>query len=87
MLNFFLLILIVILFFNMFLYFDLLFRQRHGPWLSNPWLPRQALRMWDVTSLGGKEADLVHEVEKYRLDIVGPTTTLKVGWTLELGEM
>lgn len=59
----------------MFLYFDLLFRQRQGPWLSNPWLPRQALRMWDVTSLGGKEADLVHEVEKYRLDIVGPTTT------------
>lgn len=31
--------------------------------------------MWNVTSLGGEEADLVHEVEKYQLDIVGPTTT------------
>ncbi|TWW65506.1 R2DM Retrovirus-related Pol polyprotein from type II retrotransposable element [Takifugu flavidus] len=51
------------------------------------WLPRT----WNVTSLVGKEPELVREVEKFRLDIVGLTSThgkgsgtslLERGWTL-----
>ena len=47
--------------------------------------------MWNVTSLVGKEPELVREVEKFRLDIVGLTSThskgsgtslLERGWTL-----
>ena len=46
---------------------------------------------WNVTSLRGKEPELVREVERYRLEIVGPasmhslgpgTELLKRGWTL-----
>ena len=46
---------------------------------------------WNVTSLAGKEKELVEEVEKYRLDIVGLSSThskgsgtvnLERGWTL-----
>ncbi|KAI3369128.1 hypothetical protein L3Q82_026090 [Scortum barcoo] len=46
---------------------------------------------WNVTSLGGKEPELVREVERYRLEIVGLTSThslgsgtqlLERGWTL-----
>ncbi|TWW71634.1 EARP-interacting protein [Takifugu flavidus] len=46
---------------------------------------------WNVTSLMGKEPELVREVEKFRLDIVGLTSThskgsgtslLEGGWTL-----
>ncbi|TWW80180.1 hypothetical protein D4764_10G0012100 [Takifugu flavidus] len=46
---------------------------------------------WNVTSLVGKEPELVREVEKFRLDIVGLTSTrskgsgtslLERGWTL-----
>ena len=35
--------------------------------------------MWNVTSLGGKELELVHEVERYRLDLVGFTSMHSVG--------
>ncbi|KAI3362679.1 hypothetical protein L3Q82_001639 [Scortum barcoo] len=41
--------------------------------------------MWNVTSLGGKEPELVREVERYRLEIVGLTSgtqLLERGWTL-----
>ena len=56
--------------------------------------PRQlrlALGMWNVTSLGGKEPELVREVERYRVHLVGLTSThsrgsgtlhLDRGWTL-----
>jgi exonuclease III len=46
---------------------------------------------WNVTSLYGKEQELVQEIEKYRLDIVGLSSThskgsgtvnLEKGWTL-----
>jgi len=46
---------------------------------------------WNVTSLSGKEQELVEEIEKYRLDIVGLSSThskgsgtvnLERGWTL-----
>ena len=50
-----------------------------------------AVGTWNVTSLGGKEPELVREVERYRLDIVGLASThssgsgtqlLERGWTL-----
>uniref|UniRef100_A0A8C2XE13 Homeobox domain-containing protein n=1 Tax=Cyclopterus lumpus TaxID=8103 RepID=A0A8C2XE13_CYCLU len=52
---------------------------------------RLALGTWNVTSLAGKEPELVQEVERYQLDIVGLTSThsmgsgtklLEKGWTL-----
>ena len=65
--------------------------QRRGPWRSDPRLQKLALGTWNVTSLAGKEPELVCEVEKFRLDIVGLTSThslgsgtspLERGWTL-----
>ena len=65
--------------------------RRRGPWRSDPWLQKLALGKWNVTSLVGKEPELVREVEKFRLDIVGLTSThrkgsgtslLERGWTL-----
>ncbi|TWW74429.1 hypothetical protein D4764_14G0004320 [Takifugu flavidus] len=65
--------------------------RRQGPWRSDPRLYKLALGTWNVTSLVGKEPELVREVEKFRLDIVGLTSThgkgsgtslLKRGWTL-----
>ncbi|KAK3569254.1 hypothetical protein QTP86_026594, partial [Hemibagrus guttatus] len=50
-----------------------------------------AFGTWNVTSLGGKEPELVREVERYRLEIVGLASThslgsgtqlLERGWTL-----
>ncbi|KAI3353340.1 hypothetical protein L3Q82_019871, partial [Scortum barcoo] len=50
-----------------------------------------AIGTWNVTSLGGKEPELVREVERYRLEIVGLASThslgsgtqlLERGWTL-----
>ena len=49
------------------------------------------LGTWNVTSLAGKEPELVREVERYQLDMVGLTSThstgsgtklLERGWTL-----
>ncbi|KAK0146684.1 Craniofacial development protein 2 [Merluccius polli] len=57
----------------------------------DPRLQKLALGTWNVTSLVGKEPELVREVEKFRLDIVGLTSThskgsgtslLERGWTL-----
>ncbi|TWW77030.1 hypothetical protein D4764_12G0004200 [Takifugu flavidus] len=54
-------------------------------------LPKLALGTWNVTSLMGKEPELMREVEVFRLDIVGLTSThskgsgtslLGRGWTL-----
>uniref|UniRef100_A0A672ZD16 Reverse transcriptase domain-containing protein n=1 Tax=Sphaeramia orbicularis TaxID=375764 RepID=A0A672ZD16_9TELE len=56
-----------------------------------PRMQSLALGTWNVTSLGGKEPELVREVERYRLDIVELTSThslgsgtqpLERGWTL-----
>ena len=52
---------------------------------------RLVLRTWKVTSLAGKEPELVREVERYQLDMFGHTSThsigsgtkiLERGWTL-----
>ena len=62
-----------------------------GPWRSDPRLQKLALGTWNVTSLAGKEPELVCEVERFQLDIVGLTSThslgsgtsiLERGWTL-----
>ncbi|KAK7921963.1 hypothetical protein WMY93_008865 [Mugilogobius chulae] len=47
-----------------------------------------ALGTWNVTSLAGKEPELVREVERFRLDIVSLTSTHSLGFgtiTLERG--
>ncbi|KAI3366378.1 hypothetical protein L3Q82_000536 [Scortum barcoo] len=41
----------------------------------NPWTKTLAIGTWNVTSLGGKEPELVREVERYRLEIVGLAST------------
>ncbi|KAK0155246.1 Craniofacial development protein 2 [Merluccius polli] len=65
--------------------------RRRGPWRSDPRLQKLALGTWNVTSLVGKKPELVRKVEKFRLDIVGLTSThskgsgtslLERGWTL-----
>ena len=59
--------------------------QRQGPWWSNPGLQKLALGTWNFTSLTSKELELVREVEKFRLDIVGLTSMEPVysrGWTI-----
>ncbi|KAI3365410.1 hypothetical protein L3Q82_010499, partial [Scortum barcoo] len=63
-----------------------------GPRRPNPWTKTLAIGTWNVTSLGEKEPELVREVERYRLEIVGLTSThsslgsgtqlLERGWTL-----
>ncbi|KAI3361528.1 hypothetical protein L3Q82_013677 [Scortum barcoo] len=62
-----------------------------GPRRPNPWTKTLAIGTWNVTSLGGKEPELVREVERYRLEIVGLTSMhslgsgtqlLERGWTL-----
>uniref|UniRef100_A0A669BVU6 Endonuclease/exonuclease/phosphatase domain-containing protein n=1 Tax=Oreochromis niloticus TaxID=8128 RepID=A0A669BVU6_ORENI len=61
------------------------------PWWTDPRLPRLAIGTWNVTSLVGKEPEIVCEVQRYWLDIVGLTSThvlgsgkslLERGWTL-----
>ncbi|KAK3542749.1 hypothetical protein QTP70_001883 [Hemibagrus guttatus] len=55
-----------------------------------PWTKNLAFGTWNVTSLGGKEPELVREVERYGLEIVGLAskhslgsgTLLERGWTL-----
>ncbi|KAI3354214.1 hypothetical protein L3Q82_018754 [Scortum barcoo] len=62
-----------------------------GPRRPNPWTKTLAIGTWNVTSLGGKEPEPCWEVERYRLEIVGLTSThslgsgtqlLERGWTL-----
>ncbi|KAK3561732.1 hypothetical protein QTP86_012988 [Hemibagrus guttatus] len=64
---------------------------RRGPRRPKPWTKNLAFGTWNVTSLGGKEPELVREVERYRLEIVGLVSThslgsgtqlLERGWTL-----
>ncbi|KAK3556193.1 hypothetical protein QTP70_005590 [Hemibagrus guttatus] len=62
-----------------------------GPRRPKPWTKNLAFGTWNVTSLGRKEPELVREVERYRLEIVGLASThslgsgtqlLERGWTL-----
>ncbi|KAI3371629.1 hypothetical protein L3Q82_024196, partial [Scortum barcoo] len=53
-----------------------------GPRRPNPWTKTLAIGTWNVTSLGGKEPELVREVERYRLEIVG-LTSMRIAWALE----
>ncbi|KAK5880582.1 hypothetical protein CesoFtcFv8_023595 [Champsocephalus esox] len=46
---------------------------------TRPGRQKLALGTWNVTSLGGKEPELVREVERYQLDLVGLTSTHSVG--------
>lgn len=45
-----------------------------GDLCSDPWLPKLACCKWNTASLVRKEADLVHEVGRYQLDIAGLTS-------------
>ncbi len=65
--------------------------QRRGPRQPDPWTWKLALGTWNVTSLAGKEPEIVREVERFRLEIVritsthgwgSGTTLLERGWTL-----
>ncbi|KAK3546900.1 hypothetical protein QTP86_003775 [Hemibagrus guttatus] len=62
-----------------------------GPQQPKPWTKNLAFGTWNVTSLGAREPELVREVERYRLEIVGLASThslgsgtqlLEKGWTL-----
>ncbi|KAI3352586.1 hypothetical protein L3Q82_005521 [Scortum barcoo] len=57
-----------------------------GPRRPNPWTKTLAIGTWNVTSLGGKEPELVREVERYRLEIVGLTSTHSLGSGTQLLE-
>uniref|UniRef100_A0A8C6KWE7 Endonuclease/exonuclease/phosphatase domain-containing protein n=1 Tax=Nothobranchius furzeri TaxID=105023 RepID=A0A8C6KWE7_NOTFU len=66
-------------------------RPMQEPWRSDPRTMKLVIGTCNVTSLAGKEQELMAEVERYRLDIVGLTTThsigsgtqvLERGWTL-----
>ncbi|KAI3364498.1 hypothetical protein L3Q82_011284, partial [Scortum barcoo] len=53
----------------------------------NPWTKTLAIGTWNVTSLGGKEPELeMREVERYRLEIVGLTSTHSLGSGTQLLE-
>ena len=61
-----------------------------GLGVADPQLTKLATGTWNVTSLVGKEPELVHDIERYHLDIVrltsmhiGSGTNLhERGWTL-----
>ncbi|XDV39761.1 hypothetical protein PO909_008951 [Leuciscus waleckii] len=65
--------------------------RRRGPRQPDPWTRKLALGTWNVTYLAGKEPEIVREVQRFRLEIVGITSThglgsgttlLERGWTL-----
>uniref|UniRef100_A0A8C6K918 Endonuclease/exonuclease/phosphatase domain-containing protein n=1 Tax=Nothobranchius furzeri TaxID=105023 RepID=A0A8C6K918_NOTFU len=66
-------------------------RPRREPWRSDSQTRKLVFGTCNITSLAGKEQELVAEVQRYRLDIVGLTSThsigsgtqvLERGWTL-----
>ncbi|KAK3535052.1 hypothetical protein QTP70_002293, partial [Hemibagrus guttatus] len=57
-----------------------------GPRRPKPWTKNLAFGTWNVTSLGGKEPELVREVERYRLEIVGLVSTHSLGSGTQLLE-
>ena len=52
--------------------------RRRRPWRSDRQLLKLALGTWNVTSLLGKEPELVREAERFRLDIVGLDARLRL---------
>ncbi|KAK3540887.1 hypothetical protein QTP86_003970 [Hemibagrus guttatus] len=57
-----------------------------GPRRPKPWTKNLAFGTWNVTSLGGKEPELVREVERYWLEIVGLASTHSLGSGTQLLE-
>uniref|UniRef100_A0A8C6LH35 Endonuclease/exonuclease/phosphatase domain-containing protein n=1 Tax=Nothobranchius furzeri TaxID=105023 RepID=A0A8C6LH35_NOTFU len=66
-------------------------RPMREPWRSDLRTMKLFFGTWNITFLAGKEQDLVAEIERYRLDIVGLTSAhsigsgtqvLERGWTL-----
>ncbi|KAK3565612.1 hypothetical protein QTP86_012934 [Hemibagrus guttatus] len=57
-----------------------------GPRRPKPWTKNLAFGTWNVTSLGRKEPELVREVERYRLEIVGLASTHSLGSGTQLLE-
>ena len=57
-----------------------------GPRRPNPQTVTLAMGTWNVTSLGGKKPELVWEVERYWLEIVGLTSTHSLGSGTQLLE-
>jgi len=54
-------------------------RRRQGPGCADPRRCKLTLGMWNITSLVGKEPELVCEGERYQLDKVGLASTHGVG--------
>ncbi|CAM4332564.1 unnamed protein product [Leuciscus chuanchicus] len=52
-----------------------------GPRQPDPWTRKLALGTWNVTSLAGKEPEIVRDVERYQLEIVGSPP--RTAWALE----
>lgn len=44
--------------------------QGSRPWRTDPQLPRPVTGTWNVTSLVGKEPELLHDTNRYQLDII-----------------
>ncbi|KAI3371233.1 hypothetical protein L3Q82_023537, partial [Scortum barcoo] len=57
-----------------------------GASTTQSWTKTLAIGTWNVTSLGGKEPELVREVERYRLEIVGLASTHSLGSGTQLLE-
>lgn len=53
--------------------------QRLGAWCYDHGLPKLVLETWNAISLVGKDPELVHQTEKYQLDIVGLTSVHDMG--------
>jgi len=54
-------------------------RQRLGPGCADPWHHHLVLGTWNVTLLAGKELELVWEMHRYKLDMVGLTSMHSTG--------
>ena len=57
--------------------------ESRGSRRTRPGRQKLALGTWNVTSLGGKEPELVREVDRYQLDLVGLTFTHSVEFYLD----
>ena len=57
-----------------------------GPRRPNPRMVTLAMGTWNVTLLGGEEPELVREVERYQLEIVGLTSMHSLGSGTQLLE-
>ena len=55
-------------------------RRGQGSRQTRPERQKLALGAWNITSLWGKEPELVKEVERYQVDLVGLTSTQSQHW-------